>query len=270
MQTRHRRTLALDTKSLRPERARVIAQTTPHYRDGAQGAQVTDSSEPRSFASFALVSLLAHFCLALCLAVADDPVSSAAREQREIPVEVITAKPRPLQELSPAMPNFPPDAEPAKARAAANEKPDPRMALGQGETAKKRQPMRRAAAVRFDAPPYHFRAFALPAAAATGGEAENYQYVVGGMLERAKQYPESAIRRGAKGAARIGFVLDEFGGVSSVSLLRSSGAADLDSESVALVRRAAPYPPPPRQAKRSFAIEVAFGMKNDPVPANRP
>lgn len=267
MQTRHRRTLALETKSLRPERVRVIAQTAPHYRDGAQ---VTDSSDPRSFASFALVSLLAHFCLGLCLAVADDPVSTAVPVSREIPVEVMTAKPRPPQELSPARPNFPPDMEPAKARAAANEKPDPRKALGQGEKAKERQPPRRAAAVRFEAPPYHFRAFALPAGAANGNAAENYRYVVGGMLERAKQYPESAIRRGAKGTARIGFVLDEFGAVASVSLLRSSGAADLDSESVALIRRAAPYPPPPRQAKRSFAIEVAFGMKNDPVPANRP
>jgi protein TonB len=34
---------------------------------------------------------------------------------------------------------------------------------------------------------------------------------------------------------------------------------DLDAESLALVNRAAPFPPPPG-AQRSFAIEVAFGM----------
>ncbi|HWX14139.1 MAG TPA: TonB family protein [Methylocella sp.] len=76
-----------------------------------------------------------------------------------------------------------------------------------------------------------------------------------------KQYPESAIRRGVKGTATIGFVLDESGGVALVSLLRSSGEADLDSESVALVRRAAPFPPPPPGVKSSFAIELAFGNR---------
>jgi len=102
------------------------------------------------------------------------------------------------------------------------------------------------------------RATAVPLA--TGGsEAISYQFVVGGMLERAKRYPESARRRGAKGIATIGFVLDESGGIASVSLLRSSGEADLDSEGIALVSRAAPYPRPPPGAKRSFAIEVAFG-----------
>jgi TonB family protein len=120
---------------------------------------------------------------------------------------------------------------------------------------------RNAAAVHFDAVPYNFRTFAVPAAAANSSEATNYQFVVGGMLERAKHYPEGAIRRGAKGTARIGFVLDELGGVASVSLLRSSGDADLDSESVALVRRASPFPPPPPEVKRSFVIEVAFGIK---------
>jgi colicin import membrane protein len=55
-------------------------------------------------------------------------------------------------------------------------------------------------------------------------------------------------------------LFDESGGVASDSLLRSSGEADLDAESVALVRRAAPFPPPPPGAQRSFAIEVAFGM----------
>ena len=49
--------------------------------------------------------------------------------------------------------------------------------------------------------------------------------------------------------------------ITSVSLLRSSGEADLDAESVALVNRAAPFPPPPRGAQDSFAIEVSFGMR---------
>ncbi len=90
----------------------------------------------------------------------------------------------------------------------------------------------------------------------------SYSFIVGGMLERVKHYPETARQRGAKGIAIIGFVLDESGRIASVSLLRSSGEADLDAESVALVNRAAPFPPPPRGAQDSFAIEVAFGMES--------
>jgi periplasmic protein TonB len=105
-----------------------------------------------------------------------------------------------------------------------------------------------------------FRAAAVPLPAESGGEAMRYRFIVGGMLERVKHYPERALQR-AKGVATVGFVLDRSGGVASVVLLRSSGEADLDAESVALVNRAAPFPPPPPGAQHSFAIEVSFGMR---------
>jgi colicin import membrane protein len=100
----------------------------------------------------------------------------------------------------------------------------------------------------------------MPVVSKSGGEAVRYSFLVGGMLERVKHYPETARQRRAKGIAIIGVHLDEAGQIASVSLLRSSGEADLDAESVALVNRAAPFPPPPSGAQDSFAIEVAFGM----------
>ncbi|MDQ6703758.1 MAG: energy transducer TonB [Pseudomonadota bacterium] len=123
-----------------------------------------------------------------------------------------------------------------------------------------RRPMQTGLAQPFDSGPDRFRAAAMPVAAKSGGEAVSYRFLVGGMLERVKHYPEAARQRGAKGIATIGFVLDVAGRIRSVSLLRSSGEADLDAESVALVNRAAPFPPPPPGAQHSFAIEVAFGM----------
>lgn len=108
-------------------------------------------------------------------------------------------------------------------------------------------------ALPFNSGPDRFRAVAVPL--------PSYRFIVGGVLERVKHYPKSALQRRAKGIATIGFVLDESGGVASVVLLRSSGEADLDAESVALVNRAAPFPPPPPPgAQQSFAIEVSFGM----------
>ena len=114
----------------------------------------------------------------------------------------------------------------------------------------------------FGSGPDSFRAVAVPFPAATRGEAVSYSFIVGGMLERVKHYPETARQRGAKGIAIIGLVLDVSGRITSVSLLRSSGEADLDAESMALVNRAAPFPPPPPGAQDSFAIEVSFGMRS--------
>ena len=112
----------------------------------------------------------------------------------------------------------------------------------------------------FGTGPDRFHAVDVPLPGESGGEATSYRMIVGGVLERAKQYPESARQRRAKGIAIVGFVLDASGGVTSVVLLRSSGEADLDAESLALVNRAAPFPPPPPGAQHSFTIEVAFGM----------
>ncbi|MDQ6869746.1 MAG: TonB family protein [Pseudomonadota bacterium] len=129
-----------------------------------------------------------------------------------------------------------------------------------GGESKNRLPAQAGLAPPFDSGRDSFRAVAVPLASESGGEAMSYRFIVGGMLERVKHYPEAARQRGAKGIANIGFVLDESGRITSVSLLRSSSEADLDAESVALVRRAAPFPPPPPGAQHSFAIEVAFGM----------
>jgi TonB family protein len=107
-----------------------------------------------------------------------------------------------------------------------------------------------------------FRAVAVPVPSEGEGEAMSYQLIVGGMLERVKHYPERALQHGVKGRAVISFVLDRSGGVASVILLRSSGDAELDAESVALVERAAPFPAAPPGAQHSFTVEVAFGMGN--------
>jgi periplasmic protein TonB len=125
-----------------------------------------------------------------------------------------------------------------------------------------RRPVQTGLPLPFDSGPDSFRAVAVPLPAANGGEAKSYKVIVLGLLERVKLYPETARQRGAKGIAIIGFVLDKSGRIASVSLLRSSGEADLDAESVALVNRPAPFPPPPPGAQVSFSIEVAFGMES--------
>lgn len=204
-------------------------------------------------------SLLGHACLVLAL-VLPRPVPFAPDEVREIPIEVVMTGPPPHERL--AAP-----AEPAvmlERRAKGADTAIATIAPGGGTSPtlerSERRNLQSLAVPPSGSGQETIRAIALPHPEAMGSEALGYQHVVGGMLERAKRYPESAQSRGAKGVAAIGFALDISGSVAAVFLLRSSGEADLDSEGMALVRRAAPYPPPPPGAKRSFAIEVAFGM----------
>jgi len=109
--------------------------------------------------------------------------------------------------------------------------------------------------------PRSFQAVALPSSAANGEDVMDYEVLVLGLLAREKRYPETAVARHAQGAAAVGFTIDDNGAVLTVSLLQSSGQADLDAETLALVRRAAPFPKPPAGYKHYFAATVRFGLE---------
>jgi periplasmic protein TonB len=176
-----------------------------------------------------------------------------------------SAAPQPSAPLGPGARAKPARNELAQKEIAHEHRPATRLAGGprrQNGGSEPRRAVQTGPAQPFDSGPESFRAVAVPLASESGGEAMSYKVIIGGMLERVKHYPETARQRGAKGIAVIGFVLDESGQITSVSLLRSSGEADLDAESVALVNRAAPFPRPPPGAQDSFAIEVAFGMES--------
>ena len=113
----------------------------------------------------------------------------------------------------------------------------------------------------FDNGPEIFRAVAVPLPVEGGDEPLSYKEIVFGLLERAKQYPQTARERGARGSAVVSFVIDDAGELTDVSLVQSSGEADLDAESLALVARAAPFPKPPLGAQRAFAAEITFGLQ---------
>jgi colicin import membrane protein len=103
------------------------------------------------------------------------------------------------------------------------------------------------------------RAVPVPEPVDRGDEPMRYDVAVLGQLERVKQFPERAALRRARGTAVVGFALDATGRVLVASILRSSGDRDLDLESLAVIRRAAPFPAPPPGARRQFAVDVAFG-----------
>lgn len=64
-------------------------------------------------------------------------------------------------------------------------------------------------------------------------------------LERYKRYPPDEQSRGELRVVRLAFSVDRSGGVHRPHILRGSGSSSFDRESLALVERAAPMPPPP-------------------------
>ncbi|MEL6294710.1 MAG: TonB family protein [Pseudomonadota bacterium] len=59
--------------------------------------------------------------------------------------------------------------------------------------------------------------------------------------------------------AVVTFRIASNGGLSAVSIRRSSGSAELDRAAIQMIQRAAPFPPPPPGAQRSFNMPIRGG-----------
>jgi protein TonB len=90
-----------------------------------------------------------------------------------------------------------------------------------------------------------------------------WKKLVVSALERNKRYPAAAQTRGEHGTAQLAFSLDRQGKVMASRIVKSSGSATLDQETLDLVRRAQPFPPPPAAmpgAQIDLAVPIQFNM----------
>jgi len=82
------------------------------------------------------------------------------------------------------------------------------------------------------------------------------------ILERNKRYPAEARARGEQGVTRLAFSIDSQGHLLSSHIVASSGSAALDAETLALVQRAQPFPPPPPElAGSEMTVPVSFNIR---------
>ncbi len=82
------------------------------------------------------------------------------------------------------------------------------------------------------------------------------------MLEHNKRYPAEARGRGEHGVTRLAFSIDAQGHLLSSRIVRSSGSAALDAETLALVQRAQPFPPPPPElAGSEMTVPVSYNIR---------
>jgi protein TonB len=84
------------------------------------------------------------------------------------------------------------------------------------------------------------------------------------MLERNKRYPSAAQARHEQGTAQLAFSLDRQGRLTSSKILRSSGSTALDHETLELLKRAQPFPPPPPElagGEISLSVPIKFNIR---------
>ena len=87
----------------------------------------------------------------------------------------------------------------------------------------------------------------------------DWQKALLARLAQFQRYPAQA--RGAEGVVTVGFTIDRQGKIVSSRIVKSSGSTILDAEALALLKRAAPLPPPPAEvtdAALSFVLPVRF------------
>jgi protein TonB len=82
------------------------------------------------------------------------------------------------------------------------------------------------------------------------------------ILEHNKRYPSEARARGEQGVTRLAFSIDTQGHLLTSRIVKSSGSATLDAETLALVQRAQPFPPPPPElAGSELTVPVSFSIR---------
>lgn len=92
----------------------------------------------------------------------------------------------------------------------------------------------------------------------------SYEQQLAARLERYKQYPSRALKRGIEGEAYLFLKLDREGKLLAQSLRVSSGSDILDQEVLSLAERATPYPKVPEIMVGSsfdFEIPIFFSIR---------
>ena len=104
----------------------------------------------------------------------------------------------------------------------------------------------------------------LPAPPAQKPPSPDYLRRLAAYLNSYKNYPYGARQRREQGTVRLHFVMDRAGHVLSFQVAGSSGWTDLDNEARALILRAQPLPPVPKDypgETLDLIVPVVFSLR---------
>ncbi len=118
-------------------------------------------------------------------------------------------------------------------------------------------------------------AFEEPAAAAIGGLSDNlpdvtlsYRRALIARLESQRRYPAGSLRQHAQGTGSLLFRIDREGHLMDAKIVSGTGHAALDQAALAIVSRAAPFPPIPTGLPDELAITLPIAFLIDDTPAS--
>lgn len=196
--------------------------------------------------------------------------SPAVPESEEAPPppdpEPLIEAPPPPPEVKPlaVLPPKPPKqaAKKPEPKPPEKKKPEPKPVAKQRPNQKADRP---AAASRSGGGPKSDQSSADRTAASAAGSAVSqasratWQNEMRARIVRAKRFPAGAF--GAVGVAVVSVTFAGNGSVSSARLIASAGNAALDAEAVAVMHRAAPFPPPPGGQAITQTIPLNFNRR---------
>ena len=108
------------------------------------------------------------------------------------------------------------------------------------------------------------QATAPPRPRPTAAQVASWHRQIALQVERHKGYPASARGRHETGTAQLAFTLDRNGKVLASRVVKTSGFASLDQETIDTVRRAQPFPPPPANMPGEtfdFTVPIRFNIR---------
>lgn len=199
----------------------------------------------------------------------EDVVEKPQPPEPEKPVEVAKAEPEPAPEKPPEVK---PEPEP-KAELSMLPPPRPIEKIEDDKKEEKKKEVRKKPKPRqasLAAAPSAADQVARRAAAPNAGAARdanalpNWTSRVVAKLERYKRYPSDAQSRGDRGVVRLAFSVDRGGGVHNARVVGSSGSNLLDRETLAMIERASPLPPPPEEVRGSYipvVVPIAYSIR---------
>jgi protein TonB len=174
------------------------------------------------------------------------------------------APPEPVPEPLPEPPPPEPAAEPSEVALPVPPPPPPRPPALRPPPRPQRPvaEVPRAAAPAASAPVA--AAAPVPNPAPVSNAVPTWQGQLLGRLQRFKRYPDHARFRREEGVTYLTFSMDRAGHVLAAAIARTSGSTALDSETLALVRRAEPLPAPPPEMPGdaiTLTVPVRFSLR---------
>jgi protein TonB len=197
-----------------------------------------------------------------------DPVDKIEKEELKPPEKVVEPQPEPVpdppKEVAERQPDpEPPPPEPPKMKPAEVVLPKPAPPRPQAKPVQKKQQMASLQSRRASQEEAAERPAAVSAGASGAARATYAQQLVA-HLQRYKRYPEAARAARAHGITLVTFVLDRSGRLVSSRIARGSGYAELDRETMEVVRRAQPYPTPPAEVtgQLQYTAPLRYDLPN--------